>query len=92
MVAVSIISFLALLIVLVAVNYLLVLALAAFRPSPPVVRREPSTRFAIAIQPSCSPFTSLRITAPMRQPHWRVRRAQLFMNVTMALGRAKVRR
>jgi 1,2-diacylglycerol 3-beta-glucosyltransferase len=49
MVTVSIISFVALLVVLLALSYLLVLALASMREPLAVVRREPSTRFAIAI-------------------------------------------
>jgi len=49
MVAVAIISFVALLVVLLPVSYLLVLALASTREPPAVVRREPSARFVIAI-------------------------------------------
>jgi 1,2-diacylglycerol 3-beta-glucosyltransferase len=49
MIAVSVISFVALLVVLFAVSYLLVLALASTREPSAVAWREPSTRFAIAI-------------------------------------------
>ena len=49
MILVSIISFLLLLLMLLAVGYLLVLALASIREAPAVANCEPSTRFAIVI-------------------------------------------
>jgi 1,2-diacylglycerol 3-beta-glucosyltransferase len=49
MVAVEIISFVALLVVILPVSYLLVLAVASTRQPPAVPRHEPSTRFVIAI-------------------------------------------
>jgi 1,2-diacylglycerol 3-beta-glucosyltransferase len=49
MIVVSLISLFLLLLVLLGAGYLYLLALASTREAPAVVRREPSTRFAIAI-------------------------------------------
>jgi 1,2-diacylglycerol 3-beta-glucosyltransferase len=61
MIAAEIIAFVALLVVLLPVSYLLVLALASTREPPAADRRKPSTRFVIAI-PAHDEETVIRAT------------------------------